>query len=83
MNELKKLDEWERQKGYLVRRLSDPEVMMTEEEFNAIPFSDLHGVDHEMRTKFLIDNGYEVTRENMIADLSAKPPAEVESDVLK
>lgn len=53
-------------------KLTDEEVM---EILRDSP-NDFHTVNHEDRIQFLKDNGYEVTRENMVADLSAKPPEE-------
>lgn len=74
MNDTKTMSEWEQVKGCIVTTatqddLSDP---MTEEEFDAIPKLEKHGVNYSDRIKFLQDNGYELTRANMIdSDLSA------------
>lgn len=68
----KKLSDWEKTKGFIVTS-ENPSKSMTEEEFDSISINLKRGVDFDARTTFLEANGYEVTRENMIADLSAKP----------
>lgn len=67
----KTLEEWEKEKGMMVIN-GDPTKKMTEEHFASIDMGDKHGVDHVNRIKFLQANGYKVTRDNMMADLSAK-----------
>lgn len=78
----KKFEEWEKHFG-LISKVYDPEKhkdTMTEDEFKEATMSNLDdvvGVNHDDRIKFLKDNGYEVTRENMAnPDLSAKQPSE-------
>lgn len=61
----KKLSEWEKQKGMVVKPPVD-DVLMTEEEFDDIDINDKVLVAYEGRVKFLEDNGYDVTRENMV-----------------
>lgn len=71
--QVKTLSEWEVERQCVVISL-DPKKKLTEAEFNAIPLEDRWGVDHTYRTKFLKDNGYAVTRENMInPELSTVP----------
>lgn len=71
---VKTIAEWEKEKGMLLPSRK-PTEKISEDDFNAIPLDDKIGVDHESRVKFLKDNGYEVTRENMVdSELSAKPP---------
>lgn len=67
----KTLEQWEKQKGFIVIG-GDPSAKMTEEEVDAIDLGKKHGVNHADRINFLRQNGYEVTRENMVADLSAQ-----------
>jgi len=74
----KTFEEWEMQKGLIAKDLSrfNSSKGITEQEFNSIVsdnFSEFVGVDYKLRVKFLKDNGYEVNRENLTADLSAKP----------
>jgi len=71
---------WEKEKNIMVNipDVSDENQRVTEEYFQQIV--DLYGftgVNHDDRIKFLKDNNYEVTRENMTADLSSRQ-AEVE-----
>ena len=64
---------WEKERGCIIPSLK-PTDSMTEQEFLALPMTSRLGVDHESRIKFLKDNGYEVTRENMInSELSVVP----------
>lgn len=67
----KTIEAWEQNKGCIVKD-ANPRKELTEEDFDNIPRSDKHGVNHADRKKFLHDNGYPITRENMIADLSAR-----------
>jgi hypothetical protein len=68
----KSLTEWERIKGCLVSDVS-PNKKMTEEEFDRLPGKS--GVNFNDREKFLRDNGYEITRANLIdSSLSAIDP---------
>lgn len=73
MSDTKTVQEWEKEKGFIVINGMDLNQQLTEEEFVAIPLSERTGVDHAQRTKFLTDNGYELTRGNMInSSLSAR-----------
>ena len=72
-------EQWEEKIGIISDHF-DPKTKdnkLTEDEFRelAMPTNDsFRGVMHEDRIKFLKDNGYELTRENMCnPDLSAKP----------
>lgn len=79
MSKSKKLSEWEKVKNSMVVNATDKQLdkTMTEEEFDAIPFIDRLGVMYKDRVKFLKDNGYEVTRANMMdANLSVRQPEE-------
>lgn len=68
----KTISEWEAENGCIVINLN-PSDKLTEAQWNAIDISDKFGVNHTDRIKFLKDNGYEVTRDNMIdGSLSAK-----------
>jgi len=62
----KTLEEWERQKGLVVRNLGSrkPGHQLTEEDFMTI--NDFVGVNYEDRIAFLKANGYEVNRANLI-----------------
>lgn len=60
------IEQWEKEKGCLVLSDIDLKKVVSEKEFNAIPLDERHSVDHDSRTKFLRDNGFEVTRENMM-----------------
>lgn len=66
MDRTQTLEQWEREKGYIVKGDVDINKQLSEAEFEAIPHGERHGVNHADRIKFLQDNGYEVTRENMI-----------------
>lgn len=72
--------EWEMETGMLAY---DPSPYgsktYTKQEFDAAVQKDVlkfHGVDLKVRKKFLKDNGYELTRENLMANLSARQPVE-------
>lgn len=68
----KKLSEWEKDKGLIVKPPVN-DTTMTEAEFDEISMDDKVPVAYEDRVKFLEDNGYAVTRENMIdVQLSAR-----------
>lgn len=57
----------------------NPNDKMTQEDFMRLSVDnpeDFVGVSYDDRVKFLEDNGYKVTRENLLADLSAKPKEE-------
>lgn len=82
MNETKTIRDWEKQKGFIVKTATDLDQQMTEQEFDAISLSEKHGVDHESRTQFLNDNGYEVTRENMINTSLSAATDDTASDVV-
>lgn len=70
MSEVKKtFIDWEEKLGVMVRDADEKTLKskITEAEFReswgaGIP----SGVNHKQRIKFLKDNGYEVTRENML-----------------
>lgn len=70
----KTLEQLEKARGVLFTTNMDLTKRYTDEEFDALlatKTSSYVGVDHEDRTKFLKDNGYDVTRENMVnPDLS-------------
>lgn len=68
-----KVSELEKKYNCIVKDLK-PDGSISEKEFLQIPITDKTGVNHSDRIKFLKDNGYEVTRENMIdSSLSARP----------
>lgn len=72
MESKKTIKDWEQEKGVIVRG-AQPLTKLTEQEFNDIPDGEKTGVNHKDRIQFLKDNGYEVTRENMInTELGAK-----------
>lgn len=72
MESKKTIKDWELEKGFIVRG-AQPMTKLTEQEFDDIPAGEKVGVNHKDRVQFLKDNGYEVTRENMInVDLGAK-----------
>jgi hypothetical protein len=59
----------------LSQRLSEEEM----DELLAKDYTTYVGVAHDDRTKFLKDNGYDVTRENMMnPDLSARQKSDEE-----
>jgi hypothetical protein len=72
----KSLKTLEKERGVLFTGDVDLSKRYSEEEMDELLASDptkYVGVDHEDRTKFLKDNGYDVTRENMVnSDLSAR-----------
>lgn len=72
--------EWEIDQGIFAYEPSKfGSKTLTLEEFQVIIDKNpggFHGVNYKDRTKFLKDNGYELTRENLFADLSAKPKPE-------
>ena len=73
--------ELEKEYGYIARdRKTYPaNKKMTREDFVEATKEEngFLGINHEDRTKFLEDNGYPVTHENMInVELSALPPEE-------
>ena len=78
--EKKTFEEWEKQVGLFAHQPSKfGSKTMTREEFNTLFRNDpnsFHGVDYKERVKFLKLNGYEVTRENLFADLSARQKPE-------
>lgn len=71
-DKVKTLAEWEKEKGFIVTGDVDPNKKITEAEVDDIEMGKKHWVNHADRVKFLKENNYEVTRENMIADLSAR-----------
>ena len=71
--------EWEKDQGVFAYTERTTTRTMTLEEFLAIfnqAPGDFHQLNYKDRTKFLKDNGYELTRENLFADLSAQPKPE-------
>lgn len=55
----------------IINKNGDEDI--TEKEFLALDLADKYGVNHDDRIKFLKDNGYDITRENMVnPDLSAR-----------
>lgn len=57
----------------MVRTEVDGEKLLTEAEFDAVEHVDKIGVSHTDRVKFLQDNGYDLTRSNMMdSSLSAR-----------
>jgi hypothetical protein len=69
--------------GFVVRNPKDMPKIKDEAEFIAYAKQNLHlftGVMYDDRIKFLKDNDYELTRENLIdPELSAKPKPEPKS----
>lgn len=75
---VKKLAELEVKHGVIaIDRKKYPKTKeYTDAEFQSVldnNLNDFHPVNHADRTAFLKANGYEVTHENMMADLSARP----------
>lgn len=63
----KTIEELEIEKGYVILGDVDLKEKLTDEEFISLAETNgFHGVNFEDRIKFLKDNGYEVTRENLI-----------------
>lgn len=71
---------WEKEANLLFTNITDDGLKkeITSDEFqNTIATSPFIGMNHSDRIKFLKDNGYEVTRENMAnPELSVKQPSE-------
>lgn len=65
--ETKIIEEWEREKGMFI---IDPEIdlnqHLTEQEFTDIPMNRKMGVDFKRRSEWLTNNGYDVTRGNLM-----------------
>ena len=81
MADTKTLEEWEKERGFLhVDPKVDLKQKFTEQEIiDLMATYDIKGVDHESRKEFLEENGYKVTRENMLnSELSAKSNEENE-----
>lgn len=76
MSDVKTIEQWEREKGWLVTRPDvNPQQKLSEEDFDAIPHNEKTGVNYEDRIKFLKANGYEVNRQNLgDSSLSHKEP---------
>ena len=63
----KTLEAFEKERGFIILGDIDLKREITEEELLELMHSNgFHGVDFEKRIKFLEDNGYEVTRDNLI-----------------
>lgn len=80
MSDKKKFSEWEKEKGLLYIKATDKQLAgdVTEQEFLDAVVDEAghypHSLNWDDRTKFLQDNGYDLTRENYInPDLSARP----------
>lgn len=67
----------EKERGLLFLGKIDEKKKLTDDEFDELLSENTNnfvGVDHEGRTKFLEDNGYEITRENMVdSTLGVRP----------
>ncbi len=74
----KSIEAWERERGLVIQGDVDPSQEVTAEEFEKLRVKQGHlGVNHEDREQFLKDNGYELSRENLVdASLSAVPKPE-------
>lgn len=77
----KTFEEWEKDRGLFAKDLGQfkSSKEMTQDEFLQLFYANsgsFVGVNYKDRVKFLEANGYEVSRENLIADLSAKPVEE-------
>lgn len=81
----KAIKTWEKERGIIIVADDiDLDKRVTEDEINELITTKLNegggqivGVNHEDRTQFLKENGYEVTRENLInGNLSRKEAAE-------
>jgi hypothetical protein len=83
MAEIKTFADWERKKSVMFTDESiDLDQEMTEAEFDKLYHKPTGwaGMDHEGREQFLRQNGYKVTRKNMLDhELSNKPEDEDES----
>ena len=74
----KKFSEWEKEVGLFAVDVKqfNPKDEYTKEEFMTLYAENTAafvGVSYDDRVQFLEDNGYKVTRENLLADLSVKP----------
>lgn len=71
----KTIEQLEREYNIMTTQEKDLSKKVSEDEFKEIISSGKFvGVDFKQREKFLKDNGYKLTRENMInADLSVNP----------
>lgn len=77
----KTLREWEKERSFIIKHASEKELdnQISEDEIqnemnNFLVANRKVGVIHDDRIDFLINNGYEVNRENMVdLTLSAKP----------
>lgn len=74
----KTIEEYEKERSVVFVDIEDTSKKITEDEFLVlIKTTTFVGVDHEQRTKFLKDNGYEVTRGNLTdTTLSTKESVE-------
>lgn len=62
----KTIEAWEKEKGVIISGEVELKSKLTEDEFNELALERGIGVNFEDRTKFLKDNGYTVSRENMV-----------------
>lgn len=70
----KTVEQWERDFGVVFLGTEvDLTEELTQEQFTSRVYSDdypTHSIDYKSRTEWLEYNGYEVTRANLVADLS-------------
>ncbi len=81
MADTKKVIDWEREKGVMIIDLGDlkQDSQITEEDFmKHFTKYNTHGVSFDDRIQFLKDNGYELTRANMM-DSSLSTHANIEN----
>lgn len=63
----KKIEQYEREYNLVLSDVKDPSQKVSESEFKEMVSTlKFVGVDFEQREQFLKDNGYDVTRENLI-----------------
>jgi len=81
MSDTKKLEVWEREKGYVVPTMkADKEL--TEAEFDEMEHPVKLHINYPDRLEFLEKNGYEITRKNIAnVELSTRPPKEPQAKI--
>lgn len=71
----KTIADWEKERSMVITDKVDVTKKVTEAEFEKLIVGKQNwvGIDHTFREQWLKDNGYEVTRENLI-DLELRSP---------
>lgn len=62
---IKKLSEWEKERGFVAIGLN-PNLPISEKDMDLISINDIKGCNHDDRIRFLELNGHKVTRENLV-----------------